>query len=223
MTHSVTPASARTDLTSPSVAAPAPTQELARPHGMRPRTVRVLGGALAAGTLAWAGASTAYGFDPSSRAGVVVEDLGGLLFQIGVMCLLHVQLGTRATGTKPVNRRMLQVERVLLSVAMVWSVAHAALPGQRDAVWLGVLDAFWPLSMLGMFLIGVKIAVRGRWRGMARAWSLVAETWAVATIPVIAIAGQSAGDVAGVVHLLLGYTVLGLVLALRPDLVADRA
>ena len=189
---------------------------------MRPVTVRRLGALLAAGTVAWATVSAIYGFDTTSDVGVVAEDLGGLAFQVGVMGLLHVQMATRATGTKAINRRMLQGERVLLCLAMLWSVAHAALPGQRSAVWMGVLDAFWPLSMLGMFLIGIKVAVKGRWRGPARAWSLLAETWAVATIPVIAIAGQSAGDIAGVAHLLLGYTVLGLILAARPDLVEDR-
>jgi hypothetical protein len=213
MSYSVTPAPARDDLDG----APPRT-----PSGMGPRGVRLAGGVLAAGTVVWATVSGIYGFNTKSDVGVVLEDLGGLAFQAGVMGLLHVQLATRATGVKTINRRMLQVERVLLSVAMLWSVAHAALPAQRDAVWMGILDAFWPLSMLGMFLIGIKVAIKGRWRGPARAWSLVAETWAVATIPVIAIAGQSAGDVAGVVHLLLGYTVLGLILAARPDLVADR-
>lgn len=215
MSFSVTPAGARIDQ-----AAAAPVVPPRR--GMQPATVRRLGVLLAVGAVVWATASGIYGFDTESAVGVVVEDLGGLAFQVGVMGLLHVQLGTRATGTKTINRRMLQVERVLLSIAMLWSVAHAALPGQRSAVWMGVLDVFWPLSMLGMFLIGIKIAVKGRWRGPARAWSLIAETWAVATIPVIAIAGQSAGDVAGVAHLLLGYTVLGLILALRPDLVVER-
>lgn len=214
MSYSVTPSPARTDLP----ATPSP----ARPATMQPRTIRILGGVLAAGTVAWAAASGYYGFDTKSDVGIVLEDLSGLAFQFGVMGLLHVQMATRATGTKTINRRMLQVERVLLSIAMVWSLAHAVLPSQRDAVWLGVLDVFWPLSMLGMFFIGIKVVVKGRWRGAARAWSLLAETWAVATVPVIALFGHSAGDVTGVVHLLLGYTVLGLLLATRPDLVEDR-
>lgn len=214
MSYSVTPSPARTDL-------PA-TPTSARSSTMEPRTVRVVGGLLAAGTAAWAAVSAYFGFDTTSDVGVVLGGISGLVFQAGLMGLLHVQMATRATGTKKINRRMLQVERVLLSFAMVWSLANAVLPSQRDAVWLGVLDVFWPLSMLGMFLIGIKVAVKGRWRGAARAWSLLAETWAVATMPVIVLLGRSAGDVAGVVHLLLGYTVLGLILLARPDLVEDR-
>jgi hypothetical protein len=114
------------------------------------------------------------------------------------------------------------VERVILALAMVWSLAHALLPAQRDAAWMHALDAFWPLSMLGMFLIGIKVAVAGRWRGRARVWSLLAETWAPVCVPLLGILGHGAGDVVAASHLLLGYCVLGLTLATRPDLVQER-
>jgi hypothetical protein len=38
----------------------------------------------------------------------------------------------------------------------------------------------------------------------------------------MAILGHGVGDVIGATHLLLGYTVLGLILFTRPDLVRDR-
>ena len=107
-------------------------------------------------------------------------------------------------------------------LATLWTLAHALLPGSRDAVWMHVLDAFWPLSMLGMFIIGVKIAVTGRWRGAARFWPVVAESWAVVTVPVMATLGETAGQIVGVGHLLVGYTTLGLILALRPELTGAR-
>ena len=28
-----------------------------------------------------------------------------------------------------------------------------------------MLDMFWPLSMMGMFFIGIRIAIAGRWHG----------------------------------------------------------
>lgn len=97
-----------------------------------------------------------------------------------------------------------------------WYRCHALLPDQRDATWLAILDFSWPLSML---IIGVTIAVTGRWRGLARAWSLVAETWVLVTIPALGLLGQTGSTVVGVAHLFLGYTVLGLILASRPALV----
>lgn len=79
-----------------------------------------------------------------------------------------------------------------------------------------MLDAFWPISMLGMAIIGVRIAVAGRWKGLARVWPAVAESWALVTVPALGALGPAAGQVVGVGHLLIGYVALGLILALRP-------
>ncbi len=182
-------------------------------------TVRRLALGLSTGALAWSAVSFVYGFNPATEMGTKITDLGGLAFQFGALSLLAVMGRTRATGVSRVARAMLQVERVLLVLAMAWSVSHAFLPAARDSVWMGILDAFWPLSMLGMFVIGVKVAVSGRWRGAARFWPLVAESWVVVTLPAMAILGTSVSDVVGAAHLLVGYTTLGLIIAFRPELV----
>ncbi|MEU6407639.1 hypothetical protein [Microbispora sp. NPDC046933] len=182
-------------------------------------TVRRLALGLSTGALAWSAVSFLYGFNPTAEAGIKITDLGALAFQFGALCLLAIMVRTRATGVSRVARAMLQVERVLLALAMAWSVTHAFLPSERDSVWMGILDAFWPLSMLGMFVIGVKVAVSGRWRGAARFWPLVAESWVVVTLPTMAIFGTSVSDIVGAAHLLVGYTTLGLIIAFRPELV----
>ena len=210
---STSSATARTDVPGPVPAAP---------HHMTHRAIRACGVVLAVGATAWSVSSFVWGFAPSTELGIKMNYLTGFAFQVGIMALLHVQLFTRATGVKAISRRLLKLERVLLAGAMVWSLADALLPSQRGSVWLGVLDVFWPLSMLGMFFIGIKVAVAGRWRGGARVWSLVAETWAPICVPLIGILGHARGDIVGALHLLVGYTVLGLILAGRPDLVEDR-
>jgi hypothetical protein len=179
-------------------------------------TVRRLGLGLTAGALTWAATiftvgTVAEGMD--ARIG----DLGGLAFQLGLFGLLTVQFRTLATGLSRTAVAMLKVEYVLLTLASIWSVLHATVPADmQDAPWLVALDMFWPLSMLGMFVIGVKIAFAGRWTGLVRWWPLVAETWAVVTVPSYGILGQTAGQYVGGVHLLIGYGVLGLLLTRRP-------
>jgi hypothetical protein len=213
MSISNTPAPARTDATAVSTTRGDLTAD----------PVRRTGVVLAACTATWAVANLALGFEPDSESAIKTVDLTGLVFQVGIMALLHLQMRTRATGPKRISARLLRVERVLLSIAMVWSVAHALLPDQRDAAWMGVLDMFWPLSMLGMFFIGVKVFFAQRWRGKARVWSLLAETWAPMTVPLMGILGHDGGgDLIGGLHLLLGYTTLGVILAARPDLVRDE-
>lgn len=213
MSFSTTPPTARTDVQ----AVPA-----VRADGMPEERIRAAGILMAIGAVAWATAVAFVGFNPDTEAGIRANNLTGLVFQGGLLALVQVHLGTRATGTKRVNRWMLRIEQVLLVLAMAWTLCHALLPSQREAAWLAVLDFAWPLSMLGMFFIGVKIAVTGRWRGPARVWSLLAETWVLVTMPALGLLGTTLGTAVGVAHLLLGYAVLGLILAARPGLVEDR-
>jgi hypothetical protein len=72
--------------------------------------------------------------------------------------------------------------------------------------------------MLGMAIIGIKVAVAGRWRGALRAWPVVAETWIFVALPAGALLGPVVGGYVAGGHFIVGYGVLGLLLALRPDL-----
>ncbi|MEU8661965.1 hypothetical protein [Actinoplanes philippinensis] len=186
------------------------------------RVVRRTGWALAGAAALWS--ATYFAFDPQSTDPDVVTlvDLGGLPVQLALIALVTVQLRTGATGVTRVARAMLRVEYALLGLATLWTVLHGLVPAFRDDLWLGVLDAFWPLSMIGMFVIGVKIAVAGRWRGAARWWPLGAESWVFVTLPAMGIFGATAGRFVGATHLLAGYTALGVLLALRPQLTGAR-
>ncbi len=219
---SVSAAPARTDLD----ARPAPGAKATGTASARPtvtaREVRRLSLPLVLGALSWSVSSFALGFNPTSSVGIAVQDLTGFAFQVGVMCLVVLQLRTAATGLGRGARIMLRVEQVLLSLAMIWSLLHGLVPSTRDAGWLAVLDVFWPLSMLGMFVIAIKIAMAGRWRGLARWWPVVAESWAVVTVPTIGIGGATVGQYVGASHLIVGYVALGLLLMARPHLVGAR-
>jgi hypothetical protein len=206
---STTAAPARTDVDRLGTAGAGPSEAAVRNHAL----------GLAAGAGLWSAASFAFGFNPDTELGVKAQDLTGFAFQLGVLSLVTLQLRTRATGLTRKAAAMLKVERVFLALAMLWSLIHGLVPSARDDAWLVALDVFWPLSMLGMFVIGVKIAVTGRWRGAARFWPLVAESWAVVSIPAMGIFGSDVGDLVGAGHLLVGYVTLGLVIAARPHLV----
>ncbi|GAA2354632.1 hypothetical protein GCM10010404_03380 [Nonomuraea africana] len=212
---STTPARARTDVPADRPAPAEPPIALA--------AVRRRGLALAAGTVAWATSIYLYG-TVNDGFEARVGDLTALTFQLGVFALLTVQFWTMATGLTRASRIMLKVEAVLLGLASLWSLLHGVLPESvQDDVWLAVLDVFWPLSMLGMFVIGVKLAVAGRWRGLLRWWPLVAESWAAVTVPTFAVAGEEAGRWVGATHLLIGYAALGVLLAWRPEWVFPEA
>lgn len=214
MSLSTTPAPARTDATvrrassTPAAAA-----------GLR--RVRAAGLITAAGSAAWAGAILAFGLGGDTPVEAAVYHGSTLLFQVGLVALVAVQLATRATGSGRLARGFLHVEHVLLGLAMLATLQTILVPAWDEHPGAIALDAFWPISMLGMFAIGIRIAVAGRWSGAARWWPLGAESWAPVNIPVAVLAaGISPYVAAG--HLLVGYAGLGLLLALRPELTVAR-
>ena len=145
-------------------------------------------------------------------------DLFGVFFQLGVFCLLAAMWRTWATGTSRLARAMIAVESVVLGVATVQSLLTLPAMGGEWSAAATALDPFWPLSMLGMAILGVKVAVAGRWRGALRAWPVVAETWIFVALPAMALLGPAVGSVVAGGHFVVGYGVLGLLLAVRPDL-----
>lgn len=230
MSVSTSPASARTDAASGRTHHHSRTgtrtnaSRATRPvPGAGTRTARRVGAAVTAGAGIWAAGIALVGQNPTDSLAITLSDLSALPFQLGLFALVALQLRTRATGTSKVAVGMLHVERVLLALATSWTVLHGAVPAFRDDLWLAILDVFWPLSMLGMAIIGIKVAIAGRWKGLARFWPLVAESWAFVVIPfygalgpIRAVDGLAAG------HLLIGYCALGLVIALRPHLTGAR-
>jgi hypothetical protein len=211
MSITTNPAPARTDA-APAVTTPRPSAA----------AVRRTGWFVAGGSLVWAAAMAAVNPQATDNLSTVVTDVGALPFQFSLFALVTMQLRTAATGLTRVARAMLRTEYVLLTLATLWTILHAAFPAFRDDLWLAILDVFWPLSMLGMFVIGVKIAIAGRWKGKARVWPLVAESWAVVSVPAFGIFGAEVARFVGAGHLLVGYVTLGLILALRPHLTGAR-
>ncbi|WP_336922802.1 hypothetical protein [Aquipuribacter sp. SD81] len=187
------------------------------------RTARLTGGLVAVGALSWATSFLLVGGHSETEVGQTVGDLMAVPFQAGLFALLALQLRTRAAGLGRGVVGFMYVEFFLLSLATAWSLIHGLAPSLRDEAWLAALDLSWPLSMLGMAVLGVKIAVAGRWRGPVRAWPAVAESWAPVCVPVFIVFGAGLhADVIGAVHLLLGYTTLGLLLLAKPHLTGAR-
>lgn len=203
MTLSHSPAPARSDV---AIATPGTVTGPARPF-------LVHGRLLSAGALAWSAAILAVGQDPHETTGLIVFGVGSGLFQVGLLLLLRVLWRTEALGAGRIARGVLRFETFLVSMAMASTFVDTIGVSDLGKPWWAMLDAFWPFSMLGMFLIGIRIAVAGCWTGVSRFWPVVAESWAVVTIPALAIGGDLAGQLVGAAHLVVGYTVLGVVVS----------
>ena len=204
MTISHSPAPARSDVTAANAGSTA-----ARPFFVHGRVLSI-------GALAWAASMAVFGLNPEGDLGLAVQGGGAALFQIGLLFLLRTLWRTQALGSGRIARAVLRVESVLVTGAIASTVVDAIQVSDLSQPGWAALDAFWPFSMLGMFFIGIRIAIAGRWTGPSRFWPMVAESWAVVTIPAMGIFGASVGNVVACLHLLVGYTVLG-VLVSRKD------
>lgn len=206
MSLSSNPAPARSDL------AAGPSAEGAPAGSAHPYLAH--GALLSVGAVAWSAAIVALGVDPvGNPTDLMLFGLGSGLFQLGLLALLRVLWRTSALGTGRIAKAALIVESVLLTFAIGSTLADAfAVSDLNQPVW-AALDAFWPLSMLGMFGIGIRIAIAGRWTGVARFWPLVAESWAVVVLPINGILGGEVAQYVAAAHLLVGYTVLGVLVA----------
>ncbi|GAA4941565.1 hypothetical protein EV188_11396 [Actinomycetospora succinea] len=199
----------------PATAGAAPSTP-SRSPGVSPPSgaLRVLGAGLAVGAAVY---GVCWLFFEGATGGGFVIDLSGIALQLGVFCLLVALWITRGTGTGRVGRGLLVVEAVILGIATIQSAFAAAAGGGEWGTVATVLDPSWPLSMLGMVVVGVTVAVVGRWRGVLRVWAPFACSWLLigaAAVPL----GDVVGPVVAGVHFLVGYAVLGVLLAVRPDL-----
>ena len=204
MSLTQTPAPARSDLATATAS-----DRTGRTH-----PYRFHGTILTAGAVAWSIAIALFGADPGDKTVPLVGfAIGSGFFQLGVMALLRVLWRSKALGPGRLARFFLRAETVVLSLAIGSTTVDALrLSDLTQPGWL-MLDLCWPLSMLGMFAIGVRIAIAGRWQGVSRFWPMVAESWAVVTVPSLAIGGPSLARVVGALHLLVGYSVLGQIVA----------
>lgn len=208
MTMSSNPAPARSDLTG----APA-TEALPAPGPRHPFVAH--GALLSVGAVAWSVAILFTGVAPADGQTdqLLLFGLGSGLFQFGLLALLNVLWRTRALGAGRIAKAAVIVESVLVSLAIASTLADAFQLSDLDQPAWAALDAFWPLSMLGMFGIGIRIAIAGRWTGVTRFWPLVAESWAVVVLPINGMLGGGVAQYVAAAHLLVGYTVLGVLVA----------
>jgi hypothetical protein len=203
MTIEQTPAFARSDIRPTTAGTSSPIRPYVRQ-----------GYLLTAGAVAWAAAAAGVGsVDPEGRTEEAIYSAGSGLFQLGILALLFVLFRTQAIGTGRLAKFFIRLEACFITLAIGSTFVDGIGVSDLDQTGWLILDMFWPLSMLGMFLIGIRIAIAGRWSGVSRFWPMVAESWALVVIPTMGIAGEGAATVVSCVHLCVGYGVLGQIVA----------
>lgn len=207
MSLTQTSAPARSDVPTGAATRETPTVPLTQRPYFRHGTM------LTVGALAWSSMIMVFGLNSETTVYQYAHNASAFLFQIGILALVRVLWRTKAIGTGRAARAVLRIETGALALAMVSTASDFFGLTNLDNPASLALDLFWPISMLGMFLIGIRIAVAGRWQGVSRFYPLVAESWAVVTVPSMGIFGEGVARWVGAVHLVIGYAVLGQIVA----------
>ena len=207
MSLTKTSAPARSDVTNSATARPTPTVPLTQRPYFRHGTM------LTVGALAWSSMIVVFGLNSEGTAYQYAHNASAFLFQVGVLSLVRALWRSNAIGSGRAARTVLRIEAGALALAMASTASDFFGLTNLDNPASLALDMFWPISMLGMFLIGIRIAVAGRWQGLSRFYPLVAESWAVVTVPTMGIFGEGVARWVGAAHLVIGYAVLGQIVA----------
>ncbi|MFI0369576.1 hypothetical protein ACH35V_17010 [Actinomadura sp. 1N219] len=181
---------------------------------------RIAGAALVVGTTAWIAGLLEGGVRVRDEV-VPAEIWGSMAFLVGVMSLVVLVLSTNATGSRK-GRYIAIVEMVLLVPAMVWCPLVIAYPDDTPG-WMIPFDMCWPLSMLGMLVVGIAVARVGRFRGLLRWQVLLCGLWLFVAGVGEGVLGDEAGTYPGMVWLGLSYGLLGLRLVVTPRIVLPTA
>ena len=175
---------------------------------MSTTTARFYGALIAIGALIWAATRLVIGV-PAEGVNHPVEIWGSFAFQLGIVAFLAVAWATKATGTGRGGRAVLAVELVLLTMAIGWTIPHLWQANRpHDDLWIQILDAGWPFSMLGLIAVGVAIARARRWPGAARWLPLAASLLIVVDIALVWLPVEIS-HVITFVYLAVAYTLLG--------------
>ena len=139
---------------------------------MNETTIRNLGALVTLGGVAW---GVSWIFSPSDQGdNSQVEIWASGVFQLGLLSLLAVLWVTHGTGVTRTARGLLAAEVVAVVLALAWTVPYLFDANRPTTGILVVLDAFWPLSMLGLIVIGILVVRAGRWPRPLRYLPLVA-------------------------------------------------
>lgn len=196
---------------------------------MSATTARISGALIAIGAIVWAATRLVLGV-PAEGVNHPVEIWGSFAFQLGLVAFLAVAWATNATGTGR-GRLVLAFEVMFLALAIGWTIPHLWEANRSHAeLWIQILDAGWPLSMLGLIAVGVVIARARRWPGVARWLPLAASLLIVADLA-LAWLPLEVSHVFTFVYLAVAYTLLGIVvirdvapiLGDRPSVTASAA
>jgi hypothetical protein len=123
----------------------------------------------------------------------------GVIYLGAWMCSIRGLQRLKATGKSMFGKAILWIMLGALLLAALSNVYKIIEPGTTSPLFF-MLDAFWPLSNLAMFVVGITVAVARQLRGWRRFIPLFAGLWFPVLVVCMNLFGRAGitGTIAGV-------------------------
>lgn len=186
---------------------------------MKSSTIRTSGVLMGLGAVIWFAARVLVGPQPDDMLNTT-EVAAGAPFQVGLIAMLLVIRATDGAGSGRGGRFVVNAGLVFVALAMLWTVfalVALGLTGDpvevaalHDNLAVAALDAFWPLSMAWIIVVGVAVLRARTWPMPARVLPLAASFLIPAHIVAEVIGLGEWGSWAGpILYLAIAYSLLG--------------
>ncbi|MEV4376051.1 hypothetical protein [Streptosporangium sp. NPDC049644] len=192
-----------------------PNEPVALQRTANPARIRIAGLLLAVGSVSWAVGTVIVG--EKIKEGIqTLDTITGMLFVVGMFAFVWTVLATRGVGDGwarivPAGLLVLFVGAFLLNALSFGYARHEDFP-----LPLMIMDACWPLSQIGMLVLGIILAVKARYQGALRWLPLLVGMWFPVSIVADIIGGGTFSVYVSGVWLVVMHAHLGVRLALRP-------
>ena len=102
--------------------------------------------------------------------------LFGLIYMSGWICSLIALRRMGAMGKGKFGSIIFTLQIIFLSLTQLWNLYELLQPGAGTRLYY-LLEMFWPISNLCMFVTGLTIAIKGRLKGWKRYMPLASGFW----------------------------------------------
>ena len=120
-------------------------------------------------------------YEATSLAGVF-----SLLYMTGWLCSIIGLYKLNAAGHRKIGKTILFIQLIFLALGETWNVYSIISPGSTSTLY-SLLDLFWPISNIFMFVTGLSILLAKELQGWKRLIAFIVGLWFPVTVVIIPI------------------------------------
>jgi hypothetical protein len=147
--------------------------------------------------------------------------LFGFIYITAWMCSLIALRRMGALGEYGFGKIIFILQMIFLFLVNIWNLYEWIQPGAGTGLYC-LLDIFWPVSNLCMFVTGITIAIKGHLKGWKRFVPLVVGCWLPAGLIAWAIFSRTPGMLLFInIYSVLAWSLMGCSIILQAREIGD--